>query len=147
MCLIASAFGGPFAAHASDIMIMSPYATASVTPKARTGAVYLTLMNHGAEADRLVSITSAAAEAAEIHETTNENNVMKMRSVEGLVIAPGATVDMKAAGLHIMLVGLKAPLLAGEKVVLELQFEKAGIVKVEADIGAASAGDHDHMDQ
>jgi periplasmic copper chaperone A len=134
------------AAQASDIMIMSATATASPTPKARNGAAYLAIMNHGAETDALVGVTADVSEVAEIHQSTNENNVMKMRAVERLEIAAGATLDLKAEGMHIMLVGLKAPLKTGDRIALELQFEKAGMVKVEAEVGGVATGEHDHGD-
>ena len=134
------------AAFASDIMVMNATARASLTPVAKTGAVYLSVMNHGATDDKLLSITTPVAASALVHETTMDGDVMKMREVEGgLVVAAGATVDMKPGGTHVMLVGLKAPLKKGETVALELTFEKAGVVKVDAPVGDVAAG-HEHGD-
>jgi periplasmic copper chaperone A len=61
-----------------------------------------------------------------------DGGVMKMREVkEGVVIAPGATVELKPGGFHIMMVNLSKPLAKGEKVKGSLTFEKAGKVEVE----------------
>ena len=39
-----------------------------------------------------------------------DGNVMRMRELEkGLEIPPGATVELKPGGFHIMFMGLKAP--------------------------------------
>jgi periplasmic copper chaperone A len=134
------------AAIASDIMVMNATARASLTPVARTGAIYLSIMNHGSADDKLLSITTAAATAAQVHETTMDGDVMKMRVVEdGLAIAAGATVDLKPGGFHIMLTGLKAPLKKGDTVTLELTFEKAGVVNVDAPVGEVAPG-HEHGD-
>lgn len=137
--IIASGTG----AIASDMMVMNAYARASATPAARAGAAYITVMNHGGEADRLLSVSTPAATSAEFHTTVMEGDVMKMETVGPLELAPMATVEMKPGGLHVMLMGLKAPLKEGEKIELVLTFEKAGEVKVEVPVGTVAAGTHD----
>lgn len=145
---IALTFGAVFAsttgAIANDVMVMNAYARASATPMAKAGAAYVSVMNHGAEADRLISVSTPAAASAELHTTVMEGDVMKMEAVGPLEVAPMATVEMNPGGLHVMLTGLKAPLKQGEKIELVLTFEKAGEVKVEVPVGAVAAGDHDH---
>ncbi len=60
-----------------------------------------------------------------------DGNVMKMREVNGIEIKPSARVALEPGqGYHIMLVGLKQPLKAGEKFPLTLTFEKSGKVDV-----------------
>jgi periplasmic copper chaperone A len=133
-------------ALASDIMVMNATARASLTPVAKTGAVYFSVMNHGNVDDRLLSITTPAATVAELHETVMEGDVMKMRAIEGgWVIEPGKTYDMKPGGIHVMLTGLKAPLKKGETIAFELKFENAGVVSINAPVGEIAAG-HEHGD-
>lgn len=137
-------------ALASDIMIMNAEAPASLSPAVRTGAVYLMLMNHGASNDKLVKVTTPAAETAEVHETIMDGDVMKMRPVDALEIPAGGSITLQPGAMHIMLVGLKAPLKEGDVVPLELTFEKAGVVKLDATVvkaaaGAAPAHDHSKM--
>ncbi len=84
----------------------------------------------------------------EIHEMAINNGVMTMRPLDkGLAIEPGKTVKLAPGGYHLMLMDLKNPLKQGEKVPLELQFEKAGKVAVSLDVegvGAqAPSGGHD----
>ncbi len=62
-----------------------------------------------------------------------------MEPVEALDLAPGQTVEMKPGGLHIMLMGLKAPLKKGGKLILELSFEKAGKITVEVPVAGVAA--------
>ena len=127
-------------ALAADITVSKATARASLIPTATTGAIYLSIMNSGTSEDRLLSISTPLATSAMVHETTIENDVMKMRMVEdGLVIAAGATVEMKTGGTHVMLMGLKAPLKRGEIVAMELMFEKAGAVKVEVPVEGIAA--------
>jgi copper(I)-binding protein len=134
---------------AGDIMVMNAAAPESLTPAAKTAAVYLSIMNHGLSDDTLVSVTTPAADHAAVHETTMENDVMKMAEVERLVIPAGSTVELKPAATHVMLTGLKAPLKEGETVTLTLTFEKAGEIKTDApvvDIKSIPAASHEHME-
>lgn len=129
--------------HVGSIHITQPWARA--TPKgALTGAAYMTITNNGTTPDRVNCASSDASAKCQIHSMTMDNGVMKMRPVEGgLEIKPGETVTLKPSGFHVMLVGLKNPLEQGKMVEVTLQFEKAGMVKVEfpiAPIGAAAPG-------
>lgn len=129
-------------AVASDIMIMD----AAVKPPLKgavTAAASFKVMNHGAVADRLIGISTDAAEVAELHATKEENGVSRMRMVEALELAPGATVDLAEAKMHVMLTRLTRVLQKGETVHLVLTFEKAGIVDIDAVVGEAADG-HAH---
>lgn len=137
--LILGAFS---AAHAADarlgsISIQHPYARATA-PGQPTGGAYVRLVNDGAP-DRLMSATAAVARSVELHEMKLENDVMRMRQVDAIALPAGQSVELKPGGLHIMLVGLKAPLAAGETFPLTLRFEKAGDVTVQMQIEAPGA--------
>ena len=120
----------PAAAHdfrAGAIVIDHPYSPP--TPGgASTGAVYFrTLKNTGREPDRLLSATSPAATTVELHRSTIENDVMKMRQLPALDLPPGASLKVRHGGeIHLMLVGLKAPLKNGDRFPVRLKFERAG---------------------
>lgn len=139
------------AALASDIMVMEPRAAASITPMAKTAAVYVTLMNHGAEADALLKISTPAADMAMAHETTMTDGVMKMREIERLELKPHETATFAPGGNHIMLVGLKAPLKEGEQITMVLTFEKAGDVTINVPVvnrnKLPAAATHEHIAQ
>ncbi len=122
--------------NASDLVVNGAFARASPTPVATTGAVYLTITTH--EADRLTAIFTPAAATARLHESKDVNGVMKMEMLEALDIAPGQPATLKPGGMHIMLMGLKAPLKKGETIPLELTFEKAGTVQVLVPVGGVA---------
>jgi len=68
------------------------------------------------------------------------NGVMTMRPLNGgLVIAPGATVKFAPGGYHLMMFDLKTQLKQGEKIVVTLEFEKAGKVNTMFDIAGVGA--------
>lgn len=140
----AAAFAHEFTA--GDLTIDHPWARATA-PKAPVGGGYMTIVNTGAEADRLISASADFAGKVEIHEMTMENDVMKMRPLpDGVAIPAGEAVELKPGGLHIMLMGLTAPLVEGETRPLTLVFEKAGDVTVELKVeglGGAKPDSHD----
>lgn len=132
------------AAHAQDLRVTDAYARATVSHQ-RAGGAYLTIENSGKSADRLVGASTPAAKSVELHTMSMEGNVMKMREVPGIEIKPAATVEMKpGAGYHLMLMGLRQPLKAGERFPVTLQFEKAGKVDVEMKVQdhKAAVGHH-----
>ena len=133
--------------RAGPLVIETPWSRA--TPGgAKIGAGYMRIVNRGTEPDRLVGGSMAAAGGFALHETTNVDGVARMRPVEGgLVIAPGATVDLSPGGVHVMLVDLKRPLMQGDTIEGTLVFEKAGTVAIAyrvGGIGAQSAGSSSH---
>ncbi len=112
----------------------------------KTGAAYLTITAHGAP-DKLVSASTPVAERAELHETQRDGDIMKMRPVESLDIAGTAKVVLAPSGLHLMLIGLKQPLVPGQHFPLSLTFQNAGTVETEIVVeraGAAGPMDMDH---
>ena len=122
-----------------------PWARAT-PPTAPTGGGYLSVKNTGTEPDRLLSVSSPAAQTVQVHEMKMEGNVMRMRELESpLEIKPGETVTLAPGGLHLMMTGLKAPLKQGERVPLTLVFEKAGKIDVELSVVAlgATPGHHE----
>jgi copper(I)-binding protein len=92
-----------------------------------SSAGYLTIRNNGTDNDWLVAATSDLARKTELHSMTMDNGVMRMRQVEGGIPVPaGGTVTLAPGGYHIMLIGLKAPLHAGQAYDVTLDFRHAG---------------------
>ena len=118
-----------------NLRIEHPYARPT-PPGARTGAAYFAIENRGRDGDRLVRVQTPLAGAAEIHSMSMEGNMMRMRAVSALDIAPHATTTLKPGGYHLMLVDLKRPLAVGDTVPLSLTFEKAGTIEVAARVEA-----------
>jgi copper(I)-binding protein len=58
-----------------------------------------------------------------LHETTLVEGISRMREVERLPIAAGATVELKPGGLHLMLMQPEVPLAKGGQVPLRLSLE------------------------
>lgn len=122
----------PSAGNATaGLTIAEPWVRAAATGNS---AAYMLIRNGGSDADRLVKAEADVAAAVELHETKMEGNMMKMAPVEGIAIPAAGQVELKPGGLHIMLIGLKRELKAGESVKLTLHFEKAGTREVTAQV-------------
>jgi periplasmic copper chaperone A len=114
--------------------------TRATPGNATTAAVYLKIASNK-DADRLLGITVAASQTAELHDEASQNGVVKMVALPSLDIPAGGEVTFAPGGRHVMLTGLKGPLKEGESFIMTLTFDKAGTestaVKV---LGAAATG-------
>jgi copper(I)-binding protein len=127
------AFAGSAAAHEYKIGALSvghPWAR-ETPPAAIMGAGYLTVKNSGTEADTLIAVETSGAQKVEMHQSTVENGVAKMRPVTGVEIPAGGEVALAPGGYHLMLVGLKEALAEGMRIPATLTFAKAGKIDVE----------------
>ncbi len=118
--------GGPTAA---DPWVRLPVAGSDQT------AAYMTITNPGSSPDALLSASSPAASSVELHQSmTDASGMTSMTPVERLEVPAGGTVELKPGGYHLMMMGLQSQLSSGSKVDIELVFEKAGKVKVTAEV-------------
>lgn len=117
-----------------SLELVHPF-TRATAPGAAVAGGYVTIRNGGAAADRLVRAEAAFAGKTELHEMKMDGGVMKMRLLaDGIEIPAGGEVALKPGDLHIMFIGLKEPLNAGEKRKGKLTFEKAGELEVEFEV-------------
>jgi copper(I)-binding protein len=117
-----------------------------------TGGVFLTVVNGTAQDDRIIGGSSPAAALVEIHQTIDDNGIMRMRQLaDGLAIPAGGRVMLQPGGLHIMLMNLAAPLREGDTVALTLVFEQAGERTLQVPVvgmdAAAPAMEHGAMEE
>ncbi|HVZ07297.1 copper chaperone PCu(A)C [Rhodopila sp.] len=101
---------------------------------ATNSAAYFTLTDNGTP-DRLVGVSTPIGKAS-VHETIDDNGVMKMRGVSGVALGPGKPVTFKPGGYHVMLMDLKAPLKAGDSFPLTLTFEHAAPITTQVKVEA-----------
>ncbi|MEP7056910.1 MAG: copper chaperone PCu(A)C [Caldimonas sp.] len=128
--------------RAGSLTIDHPYARPTA-PSQPTGGGYMKIINKGAD-DRLVSASTPAAAAVQMHSMQMDGNVMRMREVAAIDIPAGKTVELKPGSLHLMLTGLKAPLAVAQSFPLKLKFEKAGEVTVDLKVDAPAAAEMHH---
>jgi len=140
-------------AYAGDIQIETAWLRATA-PGQDAASVDLSITSK--QPAVLLEVSSEICRVAELHRMFQEDGMMKMREVKALELPAGRKVNLGQSGYHLMLVGLKAPLKAGEKVPLTLTFKLAEnrIVKVNtvavvrpltATKAPSDQGEHEHM--
>ncbi|MFF0505638.1 copper chaperone PCu(A)C [Streptomyces fimicarius] len=96
-------------------------------PVSDMAAGFLVVQNSGGTGDRLTSVTSPLSDDVTIHETKNQ----KMREVSSFEVPANGELDLERGGNHIMFMKLKQKPKQGEKVSVELHFEKADPITVD----------------
>ena len=103
----------------SDLYVKAPAAGRDVTG----GGMKITATDGDF---RLLSATSEAADRVELHTMSMEDDVMRMRQVEGYDIAAGETFVLEPGGPHLMLFGFDTSLEAGDTAEMLFTFETEG---------------------
>ena len=119
-------------ALADGIMVMEPYARVS-RPNAPNGAAFMQIMNDTDHDVQLVAVEQSVANKAELHthEMNAETGVARMFEVEGgFSIPAGETLLLERGGNHVMIMGLKEPLVQDAEFALKLIFENAEPVDI-----------------
>ena len=137
--LSASASAGQYAL--GNLSVERPWAR-EMPPVAPNGAAYLRIENAGAAADRIVSASSPIARRVEFHTHEMDGGVMKMRRVHWVEVPAQGSVRFAPGGLHMMLIGLKEPLVAGGSFPLTLGFRNAGELEMKVEITGVESTDH-----
>lgn len=139
LTLVALIAGG--GASADDIQVTKAWSRPT-PPGTEVGVAYFVISGGN---DRLVGASSPVAKRAELHISAMEGGVMKMRHLDAVEVRSGVPTSFEPSGRHVMLVGLKQPLKAGEVFPLVLNFANAGPVKVQVRVrGASGTGGGDH---
>lgn len=111
---IAAVFG-------ADVEIDGAYARASI-PNVPNSAAFFVIKNNSDKDIAITSANSDIAEKNELHTHIKENKMMKMMKIEKLVVPAKSSLELKSGGDHVMLMGLKKELKAGDEINLELSF-------------------------
>lgn len=128
VALIAAACGQP---SRDPVTVGEAWANAT-PPGASVAAVYLEITADAA--DTLLSATTTVADHVEMHTSTEENGMMRMRPLTSVPLEPGKPFKFAPGGAHFMLMGLRQPLAAGLKFPMTLQFQKAGTHAVQVQV-------------
>lgn len=111
---IAAVFG-------ADVEIDGAYARASI-PNVPNSAAFFVIKNNSDKDIAITSANSDIAEKNELHTHIKENEMIKMMKIEKLVVPAKSSLELKSGGDHVMLIGLKKELKAGDEINLELSF-------------------------
>ncbi|MUT72685.1 copper chaperone PCu(A)C [Stutzerimonas frequens] len=139
----------PMQAAPSELVVSQAWSRA-MPPSAPTGAVYFVLENRGERAHKLVGAQTPRAQKTELHTHVHQGDMMKMQQIPSVEVPAAGKVEFKPGGNHVMLFGLKQPLVAGESFPITLQFENGSELTAEvsieedAPVSGGSASGHHH---
>jgi len=118
-CLIAALLGS-FNSYADDVQISHAWVRATA-PGQETASVDMTIASKFTAA--LIDVSSPASNSATLHSMTNENNMMRMREVPSIPLPADKAINLREAGFHIMLEGLKTQLRENDTLPLTLHIQ------------------------
>jgi len=129
--------GNVLAADAADsVTVTDPWIRQSPAVAQAAGA-FMIIKNGGAKDVKVVKAENPASKVTELHNHFHEGGMMKMRAIPALDIKAGGEAVLKPGSLHVMLIGLKAPLEVGKVVPITLTFEDGSHKVVEATVKPA----------
>lgn len=105
-------------------------------------AAYFSIENSTDTSQVLIGASADFATKAEIHNHILVNDMMRMEQQSEVVIEPGQSVHFAPGGLHIMLFGLKQPLLDGQSVTISLQTKDGESIIITANVARPSVHKH-----
>jgi copper(I)-binding protein len=148
ICLLFTVVSSAFSqtAEIGKLSISGAYSRETVAGQT-VGAGFLKIKNTGA-ADRLISASASIGAEVQLHTMTMESNIMKMSQIAAIDIPANGSVELTPGGMHLMIMGIKSPLKAGDTVKIKLRFTNAGEVEVNfptQSITPATAHNHDNM--
>lgn len=112
-----------------DLSIKAPVVFKSFA-KARAAGGYMAITNAGATDDLLIGVR-VDGPMAMLHESREEDGVMRMIHLDAVEIPAGETVSFAPGGLHVMFMGLQPDdLPVGDSIDVTLIFDRAGEVAV-----------------
>ena len=132
--LLAATVFASAAAHA-QVTVTDPWVRSTVAQQ-KTTAAYMTITS--LQGGKLVEASSPVAASAEVHEMKMDGDLMKMRAVDALPLPMGKAVELKPNGYHMMLMGLKTPVKAGDVVPIKLVIEDAKGQRKTVDVKAVA---------
>lgn len=113
------------------VSVRDPWANATPVG-ASVAAVYLDLMV--ANADTLLSASTTVADQIEMHTSSEENGMMRMRQLTAVELEAGKPFSFAPGGAHFMLIGLRQPLVAGMRFPMTLKLARAGALTVQVQV-------------
>jgi periplasmic copper chaperone A len=134
VCVVPHRLAADHVQSADELRIEHAWARATLG-NARTGAVYLRIVNAGSTDDRLLAAYAEIAGRSELHDIIREGTVLRMRHLtDGVKIRRGEFVDLSPGGRHVMLVDIKEGLVEGQRFALRLVFERRGHIDIDVAI-------------
>ena len=97
-------------------------------PGSSAGVAYFSIENRGDTAITIDRIDSPQYDDVQIHETTIEDDVSRMRPIESVLVKPSSSVDFVPGGKHVMLMRPSVNTGPGSLVELEIHYNDSLLI-------------------
>ena len=124
--------------NAAELITVTKPNIRATAPGQTVSGAFMTLVNNSETAYALTSVSFSGASVVEIHETSMNEGMMRMRKVSHVDIPANGSADLKPGSYHIMLIGLEKEMKAGTAETLTLTFSDGSQKTVEALVGTLS---------
>lgn len=115
----------------AGVTVVEPWVR-TTAPGQKVAAGYVRIVSDKDVA--LVSANSSFADKVEVHEMQMDDGIMRMRPLKQLELKANTPVELKPGGLHLMLVGIKNAVKAGDAIPLSLVFEDKKAARESVDV-------------
>lgn len=132
-------------ALAADLTVSNPWVR-EAPPGARALGAFMVVSNAAGAEHLLVGARSAAFDKVELHRTYMEGGMAKMAPVPGIAIPAKGEIAFAPGGLHLMLIGPREALKAGDKLEITLEFKDGTTLPVSFDVRKGEGMAHGGMD-
>ena len=122
VALLAACLTMAMSTSQAEVVATGAWVRATVPNQQATGA-FMQLVSK--KDTTLVSARSDVAGVVEVHEMKMENDVMRMRAVDGLKLPANQPVELKSGGYHLMMMDLKKQLKVGTEAQITLTFKNS----------------------
>lgn len=121
------------AAQQSSVLVRDAWVREAAAGRAVTGA-FMILENAGSAARALVSATASVGDTLELHEMKRTDGMMSMAPVKRIEVPAKGETALRPGGYHLMLFGLRKPLVANDTVQFTLTFDDGSTTQVAATV-------------
>jgi hypothetical protein len=124
--------------------IVHPWTAETTEPGHTNVAVYMTIKNDDAKADRLLGASTPLADKVDIIDIVPRSGIKLPMAVPALVVPPRGKLVLGVEGPRLLLSGFKKRLTAYDSFKLSLTFERAGRIDVDVMVEQAPAVEKPH---
>ena len=107
--VIAAILIGACSAEQQPPLVATELVVTRPMPGSGMSAAYLSMTNNSEQTISITRVSSAQFDSVQIHESTLEKGVARMRALSELRIPPGETVTLQRGGKHLMLMRPTGP--------------------------------------
>lgn len=121
------------AAPTAPVKVHSAWAR-ELPANSKNGVVYMSIDNNTATGDKLLSAETPVADKVMFCDEGEHKGMHMMQPLAEVSIGAGQNIQFTPGGRHVMLMGLKSPLEAGQSFPLTLHFRHSGDVTTDVSV-------------